>query len=53
MFPPELKVTPEREAQRLNPDPQDILVILIDARVNQEATVLDLGLEVLYHFEIS
>ena len=53
MLPPELKVTPEREAQRLDPDPQDVFVILIGARVNQKATVLDLDLKVLYHFEIS
>ena len=53
MLPPALKVTPEGEAQRLNPDPEHVLVSLTRPGVNQEASVLDLGLEILDHFEIS
>ena len=53
VLPPVLRVRPEREAQRLDPDPEDVLVRLTGAGVNQESSFLHLGLKVLYHFEIS
>ena len=53
MLPPVLRVRPEGEAQRLDPDPEDVLVRLTGAGVNQESSFLHLSLKVLYHFEIS
>ena len=53
MFPPVLEIRPDREAERGDPDPQNVSRNLTGTWVNQKSPLLYFWLDILYHFEIS